>query len=161
MITMVDFAKLIEESTGEKPKGIEYYYDKDFNDLNNIQQQSIALMVTGDFVQYLIKRIQEENRKQKKVSLGVVKGIRTNAWNGEEKEESLVYFIKKRNNGYWIYLVNGVTGYESCLVENTIQKWGIGWLPCVGTERKWDKLEINGIEMDKIRNHMKELGLDR
>jgi hypothetical protein len=91
-----------------------------------------------------------------------IKGILTDCFSGETKEIELEYKIRKNNIGERVfYLLNGVTGYESFSIDNSdyIKSIGLGfnkeqmiqrgWLACMGTPRKYDKLYIPGSEMEK------------
>jgi len=137
------------------------YYNEYWNNLNNPNKTGLTLSVDSDIFNYLIDRIERE--KNNKIFIGVVKGIRFDAWDKSESERDIIYFIKKGyDERHWVYLLNGVTGYESIAVERIKEpciEGCKGWIACMGTDRRWDKLIIPHEEMDKVREHIKELGV--
>jgi len=91
---------------------------------------------------------------------GVIKGIRTDAWDGEKCEVELKYEIKISDSDseflkgkYAFHIVEGgVTGYESFIIENgdLNRMASKGWCACMGTNKVWDRLEIDASEMKKV-----------
>jgi len=97
-----------------------------------------------------------------------VKGILTYDNSNSQKEVMLEYYIKENDDGRkWLYLKDGVTGYESICLDNkglfddnpTLKKFArddvieqtskYGWMACAGTGC-WNKLFITGEEMKKV-----------
>jgi len=88
-----------------------------------------------------------------------VKGILTYDNSNNQKEVSLEYYIKKDDDGRkWLFLKDGVTGYESvCLdkfkefarddVIEQISEYG--WMACIGGIG-YASLFISGKEMKKV-----------
>jgi hypothetical protein len=105
---------------------------------------------------------------------GKVKGIRTNRHTNKEREVEIEYEIKKKDDKYWVYIIDGgVTGFESApitdpkgypTIMSPCQDNCIGWIACmgttpIGTAPGWDRLVIPCKEMDKIRSHARNLGI--
>jgi hypothetical protein len=103
-----------------------------------------------------------QNLLSKPILTGKLKGIRTCAWTGKVTEVELEYEVT-----FWTYekakaddLVfqltsGGVTGYESFIIHeayNILEKMKErGWCACMGTDRKYDKLEVSAEEMRKVK----------
>ncbi len=92
-----------------------------------------------------------------------MKGILTDCVTEKESEIELEYEIVKKDGKRILYLLNGVTGYESFYIDKVSLPKGLlefetdlkamterGWLACMGTKNKWDKLFISGEEMKKV-----------
>ncbi len=95
-------------------------------------------------------------------------GILTDCIDGSKKKIELKYEIKKNYEGRRIFcLLNGVTGYESFIIDNgyiDLPEWiktsflnnpiermcEKGWLACAGTKGKYDRLYIPASEMKKV-----------
>ncbi len=82
-----------------------------------------------------------------------IKGILTNCVTNEEREVELEYVISLRNGERIFSLLNGVTGWESFHIDNQYTNLNdmkeSGWLACIGTPRKYDKLFVPAEEMQK------------
>lgn len=87
----------------------------------------------------------------------VIKGILTDAWTNEKKEVKLEYVIETNANGTIFRLIGGPTGYESFYIDQYArEKMPInGWMACIGTEKRWDRLFISGEEMRKALSEVK------
>ncbi len=109
-----------------------------------------------DFSKYLSPeehakfRIKEEKLAARTI---IINAIRTNAWTGvEEKTSVQIRFEIGYNECEWIHLTGGPTGYESMQVndlDRTIKAGG--WLACMGTERRYDRLLVPVLELEKIK----------
>ncbi len=86
-----------------------------------------------------------------------INAIRTDCLTGETKDVVLdvIKEFHKELDSWWIKIVNGVTGYESCQVDTLESTVKGGWFACAGTKGRWDSLFIPENEMKKIQ---KELG---
>ena len=77
-------------------------------------------------------------------------GVRTNCHTGVKEEVELNYYTEV---GYdlalWFYINPGVTGYESCrITPETIEQHRVrGWCACMGTQARWDGLDISPEQM--------------
>ena len=85
----------------------------------------------------------------------ILRGQFTNCHNGEIKNKEIIYKVEKDlDKGYSIlYLINGVTGYESVPlndVNRVLHLSSSGWLACAGTKHKYDKLVITSYELIKV-----------
>ena len=81
-----------------------------------------------------------------------IKGILTDCVTNKEKEVELKYQINENDRHELIFkLLNGVTGYESFYIDEYAKENmpKFGWLACMGTENRWDKLFIPAEEMKK------------
>ena len=84
-----------------------------------------------------------------------IDGRFTNCCTGVITIKEIIYRIDKdRDKGYKIlHLVNGVTGYESVPllnIDRIVRLTSLGWLACIGTKNKYDKLFIEPFELTTI-----------
>ncbi len=82
-----------------------------------------------------------------------LKCIRTNCHTGAETVENhkaVIYHSKF--NSWCIKLEPGVTGYESFLIRDMLNKEVTAWSACAGTPDSWDKLIIPLEEMERLRD---------
>jgi hypothetical protein len=98
----------------------------------------------------------------KPILTGKLKGIRTCAWTGKVTEVELEFEITfweyqdaKSDDLVFQVTSGGVTGYESFIIheaDNVLEKMKIhGWCACMGTDKKYDKLEVSAEEMQKVK----------
>ena len=90
-----------------------------------------------------------------------IEGYRIDCRTGEERWVDLTVEIKPRSSRrsavvgvpdepqpeeLWLFIENGVTGYESASWENLLrdakQMPGGKWMACFGTKNVWDTLEV-------------------
>ena len=57
----------------------------------------------------------------------------------------------------WIFVNNGVTGYESMKTTDVLECYEKGWYACAGTKGRWDKLFIPADQMILIGAWLTEL----
>jgi len=81
----------------------------------------------------------------------MIKGIRTDCVTGEAREVEVNFSLTPIEDNFIFTLLNGPTGYEAFyLNERTVKKLSeIGWIACIGTPGKWDRLFISAEEMKK------------
>lgn len=93
-----------------------------------------------------------------------IKGILKDCDTNEESVVDLDYEIRTHNGVRYFQLINGVTGYESFLIDdyngrtdtNRLERIRKnGWRACVGTKGVWDELTITAEEMRKALDGVK------
>jgi len=104
-----------------------------------------------------------------KEDIRTVRGIRTDCRTGEQSAVDVEYVIRTHEDGrHSLRVLNGPTGYESFCIEDSQLLRHIterkGWLACAGTQpiglyAGWDKLFIPYLQMQKILDHINELGI--
>lgn len=57
---------------------------------------------------------------------------------------------------WWVYVRNGVTGYESAQVKLLLNDARNRWPACAGTPGRWDSLVIEREGMDILRKWLRE-----
>ena len=82
----------------------------------------------------------------------IIDGQFTNCCTGVITIKEITYRIDKdRDKEYKVlHLINGVTGYESVPLSNIdriVRLSSLGWLACIGTQNKYDKLFIESFEL--------------
>ena len=87
-----------------------------------------------------------------------IKGILIDCVTNKESTVELEYEINENDSHEFIFkLLNGVTGYESFYIDEYAEENMpmFGWLACIGTEGRWDKLFIPAEEMKKAFDNLK------
>ena len=81
-----------------------------------------------------------------------MKGILTSCITGKTSEVEVSYEVTYNDNNQPVFeLRGGVTGYESFRMneKTNAQIAENGWVACMGTKNRWDKLFIPAEEMRK------------
>lgn len=75
--------------------------------------------------------------------------------------EKLKFRVKLgHDNTYWLFILNGVTGYESIKIDTNLRECidkRDYWSACGGTEGRWDKLEVPYESLKEIWNTLLRL----
>jgi hypothetical protein len=88
--------------------------------------------------------------------------IRTDCSTQEKKTEVHTASVKfGACHEFWVYLSPGITGYESCSVDNLLsenKKWNTGdWTACAGTTGAWDSLVVPKDELERLKDMLRLL----
>jgi hypothetical protein len=85
-------------------------------------------------------------------------GVEFNCITGQPKIKELKVELITSENGEYIQLIGGVTGYESFYIDykgkrDTDRLYNMvlhGWFACVGTTGSWNTLYIHGLQMKQL-----------
>lgn len=97
-----------------------------------------------------------------------IQGVRFSSTSGKPQVIELKAEIRNNKEvGRSLWLIGGVTGYESFCLDGKSDKnvrsrlynmKARGWWACAGTRGRWDALYIHGMQMEKM---IKDLQLER
>lgn len=88
--------------------------------------------------------------------MGSMIGKLTSCVTGKESDVTVFFDVKYRESGKVFQLYGGPTSFESFYItEKSIEALSQGWVACIGTSMRWDRLFIPREEMVKAFNIIK------
>lgn len=110
-----------------------------------------------DFAKYMAPEdvVRAAKRREEQAAIDArtvqVTAVRTNSFTSEERTVTVGVYPK----GDYLYLVGGPTGAESMPIDKLEDVIRAGsWLACMGSPLRWDKLEVPGSELEKVRQSL-------